>query len=77
VPVPHGILVRSHSSGGRQRSRTQILAIHAELDTNTYPTGVKIPDTQMNELDHTGILHRHDWHPEWNYTLNAPENHAC
>jgi hypothetical protein len=24
----------------------------------------------MKALHHNGILHRHDWHPEWNYTLN-------
>jgi hypothetical protein len=46
------------------------LAVHAELDTNPYATGVKIPDSQMNDLHDSGILNRHDWHPEWNYTLN-------
>ena len=48
------------------------LSVHAELDTTTYPTGVKIPDAQMNALRDTGTLQRHDWHPEWNYTLNPP-----
>jgi hypothetical protein len=24
----------------------------------------------MNALHDTGTLRRHDWHPEWNYTLN-------
>jgi len=50
------------------------LAVHAELDTDTYPVGVKIPDTQMKALHDTGVLHRHDWHPEWNYTLTPPRN---
>jgi transposase len=50
------------------------LTVHAELDTNTYPAGIKIPDAQMKALDHTGVLHRHNWHPEWNYTLNPPAN---
>ena len=49
------------------------LSVHAELDTTTYPTGVKIPDAQMNALRDTGTLRRHDWHPEWNYTLNPPQ----
>ncbi len=49
-------------------------AVHAELDTDTYPVGVKIPDAQMKALHDTGVLHRHDWHPEWNYTLNPPRN---
>jgi transposase len=48
------------------------LTVHAELDTGTYPTGVKIPDAQMTALDETGALQRHDWHPEWNYTLTPP-----
>jgi hypothetical protein len=46
------------------------LSVHAELDTTTYPTGVKVPNAQMKALDDTGTLRRHDWHPEWNYTLN-------
>ena len=46
------------------------LTIHAELDQTEYPTGVKIPDEQMNALATSGILTRHDWHGEWNYTLN-------
>jgi transposase len=50
------------------------LTVHAELDTNTYPTGVKIPDAQMEKLHDSGILHRHAWHPEWNYSLNPPRN---
>jgi len=48
------------------------LTVHAELDTGTYPTGIKIPDNQMQQLHDTGTLRRHDWHPEWNYTLNPP-----
>jgi hypothetical protein len=50
------------------------LSVHAELDTDTYPTGVKIPDAQMKALHDTGALYRHDWHPEWNYTLNPPRD---
>ncbi len=47
------------------------LRVHAELDQNEYPLGVKIPDQQMKALEADGILARHDWHPEWNYTLNS------
>lgn len=53
------------------------LTVHAELDTDTYPTGVKIPDTQMKTLHDSGVLQRHNWHPEWNYSLNPPQNCAC
>jgi transposase len=46
------------------------LTVHAELDTSTYPTGIKIPDETMQALTETGALTRHQWHPDWNYTLN-------
>ena len=35
------------------------LKVHAELDTATYPTGVKIGDEQMKALETQGILTRH------------------
>ena len=46
------------------------LAVHAELDTGSYPTGIKIPDQQMKALEDDGTLTRHDWHGDWNDTLN-------
>lgn len=46
------------------------LTVHAELDTNEYPTGIKISDQTMKDLHTQGVLTRHQWHPEWNYTLN-------
>jgi len=46
------------------------LRVHAELDTTTYQTGLKIPDDEMNALAAEGILTRHDFHGEWNYTLH-------
>jgi Rhodopirellula transposase DDE domain len=46
------------------------LRVHAELDTSTYDTGVKISDRQMGALP----LTRHAWHGDWNYAL-CPE--AC
>ena len=53
------------------------LTVHAELDTSTYPSGIKILDKQMKTLHDTDVLRRHDWHPEWNYTLKPPTNCAC
>ncbi len=41
------------------------LSVQAELDEGTYPKGVKISDQQMAALP----LHRHDFHGNWNYTL--------
>jgi hypothetical protein len=52
------------------------LTVHAELDTTAYPTGVKIPDAQMKDLETSGVLTRHDWHGEWNYT-QKPQECAC
>lgn len=42
------------------------LTVAAELDTDTYETGVRISDGQMDALP----LARHDWHGDWNYTLH-------
>ena len=50
------------------------LTVHAQLDRATYPTGVKIPDQEMKDLETKSILTRHDFHCEWNYTLH-PHNH--
>jgi hypothetical protein len=41
------------------------LRVHAELDTNTYDTGVRVSDRQHDALP----VARHDWHGDWNYTL--------
>jgi hypothetical protein len=49
------------------------LTIRADLDTTPYPTGVKIPDRDMKALTDTGVLRRHDFHGEWNYTLHPPK----
>jgi hypothetical protein len=41
------------------------LHVHAQLDTNTYDTGRRVTSRQWAALP----LHRHDKHPDWNYTL--------
>lgn len=46
------------------------LSVHAELDTDQYPTGVKVTDQQMKQLIGSGVLDRHEWRGEWNYTLH-------
>ena len=50
---------------GATTTRTR-LKVHAELDDNIYPTGIRISDTEMAALP----INRHQWHGEWNYTLN-------
>jgi transposase len=47
------------------------LTVHAQRDTGTYPTGIKISDAEMAQLP----LIRCDLHGEWNYVLN-PERLA-
>jgi hypothetical protein len=42
------------------------LTVHAELDTDTYPTGIRIGDAEVNSVPVTG----HAQHGEWNYTLH-------
>jgi hypothetical protein len=42
------------------------LCIHAELDDNDYPAGVKVSDAVLADL----ALERDDFHGKWNYRLN-------
>jgi hypothetical protein len=48
------------------------LTIHADHDPGVYPKGVKITDAELAAVP----LHPHDWHGEWNYTINAQPNLA-
>ena len=41
------------------------LRVAAELDTDSYETGVRVSDGQMAALP----LARHEWHGDWNYSL--------
>ena len=44
--------------------------MHAELDEGIYPRGIKITDKAMKALETTGILNRHSFHGDWNYTIS-------
>ena len=46
------------------------LSIQAELDTNTYPRGIKITDKEMKAFEALH-LQRHEFHGDWNYTVTA------
>jgi hypothetical protein len=48
------------------------LTIQAAYDPTWYPTGIKITDSQLAAVP----LQPHDWHGEWNYTINAQSNQA-
>jgi len=41
------------------------LRVQAKLDTNEYPAGIRVSDEQMRRVH----LHRHEFHGEWNYTI--------
>jgi hypothetical protein len=42
------------------------LKVQAQLDTNPYPTGVKVPDEEFATIR----LIRDDFHGEWNYVIS-------
>jgi hypothetical protein len=48
------------------------LTVTASRDTGSYPTGEKISGKDMRQLEKTRIT-RHDWHPDWNYTIHAAD----
>ncbi len=48
------------------------LTIQAAHDPTTYEKGVKITDAELAAVP----LHPHDWHGEWNYTINAQPDPA-
>jgi hypothetical protein len=49
------------------------LKVTADLDTGTYPTGIKVTDAQMAAI--RPRLKPHAFHGEWNYTMKPPLNH--
>jgi hypothetical protein len=57
----HGIIVELI---GATRTATG-LTVRAELDTDTYPIGIRYTKKQIDALPIT----RHDFHGEWNYTI--------
>lgn len=46
------------------------LKVHAALDTNTYPKGIKVTDKEMRAFE-ARHLRRHEFHGDWNYTVHA------
>jgi hypothetical protein len=66
----HDVIVNT-IAGTTTASGTPVAAV---LDRTEYPAGIKIPDQQIRALEDEGILARHDWHGEWNYTLHPTRN---
>jgi hypothetical protein len=48
------------------------LQVQAELDTNTYPTKVKVSDDELAAVK----LTPHEFHGEWNYTISPNPSKA-
>ena len=48
------------------------LTIQASHDPNWYPTGVHVTDAELGAVP----LSPHDWHGDWNYTINAQSDVA-
>jgi hypothetical protein len=48
------------------------LKVRCEIDTNTYPAGVRVSDAEMEALN----IQRHDFHGDWNYTI-SPQPPIC
>lgn len=48
------------------------LSIQAAYDPNWYPTGVHITDAELEAVP----LSPHDWHGDWNYTINVQSDVA-
>lgn len=42
------------------------LNVRCQLDTNSYPKGIKVPDEQFEQVN----LVRKEFHGEWNYTIS-------
>jgi hypothetical protein len=42
------------------------LTIACDIDANSYPKGIKIPDVEMRALN----IQQHTFHGEWNYTIS-------
>jgi hypothetical protein len=70
--ISHEVIVETIAA----TSTSTGLTVHAELDQANYPIGVKIPDKDMKALETEGILTRHNFHGEWNYTLHPEPRHA-
>ena len=59
--VSHEVVVNLISN----TTTTTGLQIRAALDSNPYPTGLKVTPSQLSAL----TMKRHKFHGEWNYTI--------
>ena len=53
-------------------ANTTTKTIRCQLDTNTYPKGVKLTEEEMATLN----LKVDEFHPEWNYTISPRDQNV-
>jgi transposase len=59
--VSHAVIVSLIAA----TTTTTGLTVRCQLDTNTYPAGLKVSDKDLATIN----LHRDDFHGDWNYTI--------
>ena len=48
------------------------LRVMAQHDSRSYPTGVRVTDAQLADIN----LARHEWHGDWNNTISTIAQHT-
>lgn len=59
--ISHEVMVNLIASTRTEKG----LKVRCELDENSYPKGIKVPDKKFAEIN----IKRHEFHGEWNYTI--------
>jgi len=49
------------------------LKVQCEIDTNTYPAGIKVTNGEMDAIN----IQRHEFHGDWNYTIRPQDPIRC
>jgi len=67
--VSHEVIVNLISATTTKKG----LQVECQLDKNSYPKGIKIPDEMMEQIN----IVRSDFHGEWNYTIVPRDMLSC
>jgi len=67
--VSHEVIVNLISATTTKKG----LQVECQLDRNSYPKGIKIPDEMMKQIN----IIRSDFHGEWNYTIIPRDVSDC
>lgn len=67
--VSHEVIVNLISATTTKKG----LQVECQLDRNSYPKGIKIPDEMMEQIN----IIRSDFHGEWNYTIIPRDVSDC